>query len=195
MADITLPVWLFVSQWVLLFALGFLIIMMYRQVAYLEQVKDHGAERNGLPVGEKAPSFDYTPVNRGASGPVRFLPEGKWSLLIFADPGCVSCQQALLALERLLPHFTPSMQVLVATSAESALIAASDAFRHASVEIGRVAASVSTRLYSTSITPFAFLIDPEGVTRAKGAVTDESSLRKVVRQGDQKPVNVAFTVS
>ncbi len=49
MADITLPVWLFVSQWVLLFALGFLIIMMYRQVAYLEQVKDHGAERNGLP--------------------------------------------------------------------------------------------------------------------------------------------------
>src|SRR5579883_2884682 len=84
------------------------------------------------------------------------------------------------------------MQILVATSAEPTLIAASDAFRLATIEIGRVAASVSTRLYSTSITPFGFLIDPEGVTRAKGAVTDESSLRKLVRQGDQKPVNVAF---
>lgn len=193
--DITLPVWLFVSQWVLLFALGFLIMMMYRQVAYLEQVKDHGTERNGLPVGEKAPSFDYTPVNRRVNEPVRFVPEGNWSLLLFADPSCVSCQSALLALERVAPKFPPSMRVLVATSSEPALIAASDAFRLATVEIGRVPASVSTRLYSTSITPFGFLIDPEGVTRAKGAVTDEASLRNVVRQGDQKPVNVEFTVS
>ncbi len=194
-ADITLPLWLFVSQWVLLFALGFLIIMMYRQVAYLEQAKDHSSQRSGLPIGEKAPSFDYTPVNRRANTPIRFEPKGKWSFLLFADPSCVSCQNALLALERVAPKLAQPTQVLVATSSEPGLIAASDAFRLASVEIGRVATTVSTRLYSTSITPFGFVIDPEGVTRAKGVVTDEASLRKLVRQGDQNPVNVEFIAS
>jgi hypothetical protein len=47
-ADITLPLWLVVSQWTLLFALGFLIIVMYRQVAFLQRLKGAGPEREGL---------------------------------------------------------------------------------------------------------------------------------------------------
>src|SRR5437763_14628486 len=59
-ADITLPLWLIVSQWVLLFALGFLIIVMYSQVAFLQPLNDQGSDREGIPRGEKAPTFDYT---------------------------------------------------------------------------------------------------------------------------------------
>ena len=65
--DITLPLWLVAGQWVLLFALGFLVLVMYRQIGLLEHLKDSGPEREGLPVGEKAPSFDYTPVNRSTN--------------------------------------------------------------------------------------------------------------------------------
>src|SRR5438034_11685266 len=90
-ADITLPLWLVVSQWTLLFALGFLIIIMYRQVAFLQRLRDGGSEREGLPIGEKAPVFDYLPVN-GRSSSGHFDPRGSWSLLVFADPTCVSCQ-------------------------------------------------------------------------------------------------------
>lgn len=193
-ADITFPVWLVVSQWVLLFGLGFLVITMYRQVALLESLKDSGSDREGLPVGAKAPSFDYMPLNRSVTVPVRFESEGKWSFLLFADPTCASCKNALLALERLVPKLE-SMQVLVATTAEPALIAAIDAFRNASVEIGRIPADVSTKLYGTTVTPFGHLIDPEGVIHAKGIATDESSIRRIVRQGDRKPVNVEFTLS
>src|SRR5436190_20300152 len=82
-ADITFPVWLVVSQWVLLFGLGFLVITMYRQIALLESLKGAGSEREGLPVGAKAPSFDYMPVNQNINVPVRFESEGKWSLLLF----------------------------------------------------------------------------------------------------------------
>jgi hypothetical protein len=194
-ADITLPTWLFVSQWILLFALGFLIIVMYRQLALVERLKDMGSEREGLPIREKAPAFEYTPVNRGSNAPTRFEPQGKWSLLLFADPGCVSCQKTLVALDRLAPKLEQTMQVLVATPAEPAQIAAADAFREATVEIGRIHSNVSTRLYRTTVTPFGYLIDPRGMTRAKSVVGDESSLRKLVRQGDRKPVNVEFTVS
>jgi hypothetical protein len=194
-ADITLPGWLVVSQWALLFALGFLIIMMYRQVALLEQHKDRGSERAGLQPGEKAQSFDYIPVNRMTNVPARFKPRGRWSLLLFADPSCASCQNALLALEKLSPHLTPSVQVLVATTSGPDQISTSDAFRHSTFELGQIPADVSTRLYNTSITPFGHLIDPEGVVHAKGIVTDEASLRKLVRHGDAKPVHVEFTVS
>src|SRR2546421_2664717 len=71
-ADVTLPLWLVVSQWTLLFALGFLIIVMYRQASFLQQLKDQGSEREGLSIGEKAPAFDYTPVNRSTSASARF---------------------------------------------------------------------------------------------------------------------------
>jgi len=194
-ADITLPGWLVVSQWALLFALGLLIIMMYRQVALLEQLKDRGSERAGLHPGEKAHSFDYIPVNRITNVLARFEPRGRWSLLLFADPSCASCQNALLALEKLSPHLPQSLQVLVATTSEPALISASDAFKLTSFELGRIPVDVSTRLYNTGVTPFGHLIDPEGVVHAKGIVTDEASLRKLVRHGDSKLINVEFTVS
>lgn len=193
-ADITLPSWLVASQWVLLFALGFLVITMYRQIALLERLKDSGSEREGVPVGAKGPSFDYQPLNRETNTPARFAPAGGWSLLLFADPGCATCQHTLIALERLAPKLA-SLHILVATTAEPALFAAFDAFRLASVEVGRISADVSTRLYRTSVTPFGYVIDPEGVIRARGTVSDESSLRKLVRQGDRKSVNVEFTVS
>ena len=194
-ADITLPLWLIVSQWVLLSALGFLIIVMYRQVAFLQQLNDQGSEREGLPSGEKAPAFDYTPINQGKAAPAHFEPRGRWVLLVFADPGCVSCQNTLLALERLMPKLEPVMRVLVVTTAEPAQIAAVDAFRSASCDICRIRSDVSYKLYRTSVTPFGYLIDLEGMIRARGIVVDEASIRKIVSKADRKPVNVEFTVS
>lgn len=193
-ADITLPLWLVVSQWTLLFALGFLIIVMYRQVAFLQRLKDGDSEREGLPVGEKAPPFDYMPANQRTAS-TRFDPKGAWSLLVFADPTCVSCQGALLALEHMAPKLRQTMRVLVATSADPAQINAVDAFRTASVTVSRVPGDVASRLYQTTVTPFGYVIDPEGKIRAKGIATDEASIRKIVRKADRNPVNVELTVA
>ncbi len=193
-ADISLPLWLVVSQWTLLFALGFLIIVMYRQVAFLQRLKDTGSEREGLPIGEKAPAFDYLPVNQRSTS-TRFEPQGTWSLLVFADPTCVSCQGALLALERMAPKFGQDMRVLVATSADLAQINAVDAFRTASVALSRVQSDVASRLYQITVTPFGYVIDPEGKIRARGVATDEAAIRKIVRKADRHPVNVELIVS
>lgn len=194
-ADITLPLWLVVSQWTLLFALGFLIVVMYRQVGFLQQLKDQGSDREGLPLGEKAPAFDYTPVNDSITASTRFDPKGRWSLLVFADPGCVSCQSTLLALERLMPRLGQAVRVLVVTSAEPAQINATDSFRTTVVAISRIHTDVASRVYRISTTPFGYLIDPEGMISAKGIVTDEPSIRKLVRKVDRSPVKVEFTVS
>jgi hypothetical protein len=194
-ADITLPLWLVVSQWTLLFALGLLVIVMYRQVAYLQLLKDAGSKRDGLPIGERAPSFDCTPINQGTAVPTRFEPTGHWSLLLFADPGCASCETALHALEQLAPTFAQTLRILVVTSAEPSRITAVETFNTTSFDISRVRHEVPTQLYRARVTPFAFLIDPEGIIRAKGIAGNERSLRNLVHKVDPKPVNVEFVVS
>lgn len=193
-ADIRLPLWLVVSQWTLLFALGWLVIVMYRQVAYLQLLKDAGSERDGLPIGERAPSFDGTPINRGMAGPTRFEPRGHWSLLLFADPGCASCETALQALTHLAPTVAHTLRIQVVTSAHPSQIMAVELFHTTSFDISRVREDVATQLYRARVTPFAFLIDPEGIIRAKGIAGNERSLRNLVRKVDPQPVNVEFVV-
>jgi hypothetical protein len=193
-ADIRLPLWLVVSQWTLLFALGWLVIVMYRQVAYLQLLKDAGSERDGLPIGEKAPAFDCTLINQGTALPTRFEPRGHWSLLLFADPGCASCETALQALEQLAPTFTHTLHIQVVTSAELSQIMAVEVFTTTSFDISHIRHDVVSQLYRTRVTPFAFLIDPEGIIRAKGIAGNERSLRTLMRKVDPKPVNVEFVV-
>ncbi len=194
-ADISLPLWLVVSQWTLLFALGFLIIVMYRQVGLLEQLKDAGSEREGLTVGEKAPSFDHIPIKQDTNDPLRFEPTEGWTLLAFADPECVSCENTVRALERLSPKLRQTMRVLVVTRSQPPQIAASDAFSTASFAISRIRADVSYKVYRTNVTPFGYLIDPQGMIRAKGVIGDEASIRNLVQKGNHVPINVEFIVS
>lgn len=92
--SIELPLWIVVSQWMLLFALGLLVIVMYRQLGTLMKFQDQGDERYGLPIGTRAPAFEYTMADDAQARPMRFEPGGTWSLLLFADPGCASCETA-----------------------------------------------------------------------------------------------------
>ena len=85
--------------------------------------------------------------------------------------------------------------MLVATSSDPALIGAVDAFRTTPFPVGRVSSEVPTRLYHTSVTPYGYVIDPEGKIRAKGVAADDSSIRKLLRQIDRTPVNVVSAVS
>ncbi len=190
-----IPLWIVTSQWVLLFALASLVLVMYRQMGYVLHLRDHNVEREGLAVGEAAPSFEYLPVNRVESSPARFEPKGAWSLLLIADPGCSSCRQALIAAERLAPKLGQDMRVLVATSAGRKLIEAVDEFREATVEIAQVSEEVPTEKYRTHVTPFAFLIDVEGIIRAKGAASDETALRTLARAADARTLPVVSHAS
>jgi hypothetical protein len=186
-ATVTLPTWVAVSQWVLVFGLGFFVLLAYRQLGFMLGLKDIGTDRDGLPVGEKAPAFEYLPVDSSTAAAGRFDPLGTWSVLLFADPGCVSCQTAVAGLERLAPTLRET-QVLVVTSAEPAVISAVEEFREASVPISRVPPEVAIKLYRTLSTPYAYVIDPQGVIKAKGVAADETALRKLTQKADRQPI-------
>jgi hypothetical protein len=182
---VTVPLWLMTSQWVLLLALGALVAIAYRQLGYMLRLKDMGSNRDGLPIGGQAVAFAHTPVNHSdGSSHSRFDPYGTWSLLLFADPGCVSCQKAVQALEELAPTLN-TLQVLVVTSSDPVVIEAVEEFRTASVPLSRVSWDVPADLYQTHGTPFAYIIDPAGIIRAKGIAGDKTGFQKLLREVDQ----------
>lgn len=181
---VLLPVWVVVSQWVLLAAFGFFLLLAYRQLGYMLRLSDIGSERDGLPVGAKAPAFAHVPINEHVSREQHFDPLSRWSLLLFGDPSCVSCQSALVALERLAPSLRGT-RLLVATVSEPAVVGTVEAFASASVPISHVAREVPNKMYHTMTTPFAYVIDPEGVIRGKASVANERSLRKLAQKIDR----------
>jgi hypothetical protein len=112
----------------------------------------------------------------------------------FADPGCMSCQDALPIFELFLSKIEKPLRAIIITSAEPVLIAASDAFRATSLSIIRVDRDVSSKLYHTNVTPFAYLIDAEGVIRTKGVATNETAIRKIVNGGDRPIIKLESVV-
>lgn len=181
---------------VLLFALGFLVIVMYRQVGFLQNLKNISSDQEGLPIGERAPSFTHIPIKGDVNVARGFAAQGQWTLLLFLDPGCVSCQSALHALEKMAAQLSSrSVHSLIITSAEPAVIAAVDAFSTSFLDISRVSKDVSTKMYRTRITPYGYLIDPAGIIRAKGVIADGSSIQKLVRKVDRNAIPVELAIS
>lgn len=196
LADITLPLWLIISQWVLLFALGFLVIIMYRQLGFLLRLRDLGTEREGLPLGKKAPVFEYVALNEGTQMPTRFEPTGGWSLLVFVSPGCAGCRGTIPALEELKPTLLKQgVRVLVMTTAGPVLKEEVNTLRSEIIEVSHIGKEVPDGLYDTHSTPFAYLINPEGIIQAKGVVTSEREIQKIIEKIDVHISEVESTAS
>jgi hypothetical protein len=183
---ITVPVWLFVSQWFLLFTFGFLLFVAYRQMSFLLGLSQLGTNKEGLEIGEDAPSFSLVYVNRSVeNSPVYFNAKGEWSLLLFADPNCAGCQQAIPMIERLVAPREKPLRTIILTSADQAFIEASDVFQQTSLAIARIQSEVSLKLYLVHTIPFACVVNPEGRIHAKGLISDESSARRILAIDDR----------
>ena len=64
---IEMPLYLAVVQWVILLALGLLVLLMYRQLAQRIGV-GAGPREPGLPSGTMAAAFAYAPVRASVPG-------------------------------------------------------------------------------------------------------------------------------
>jgi hypothetical protein len=180
--NISLPIWIAAAQWVLLFGLGALVIAMYRQLGYYLQIQRTGAENLGLGIGEIAPAFDFTSPDGTVGTRGRFNPAGQWSLLLFADPRCASCERAVYALEALHRRGDDSrLRTLVVTRASPAQVAAAEAFHATTAEIALVDDDRALDLYRVRQVPFAHVVDPQGIVRAKGVAEDQAALRELLR--------------
>jgi hypothetical protein len=172
-----------VAQWALLLGLGVLVVVMYRQLAYLLLLSRAASGHGGLAVGERAPDFTYWPVHSMPSDgqPKEFRPDGVPTLILFVNPGCGSCEVAVRNLEQVTRKVS-QLRVLAVTDSDPEAVNAIDAFRETAVELIRVERTVPNELYRTYSTPYAYGIDASGAIRASGEAVTARQIKGFVRE-------------
>ena len=179
-----------VVLWVAVFLLGFLLLGTLRalgllswRLEQLEATTPRRIGRDGLKPGRRAPDFTL-PSTAGHEVALHHF-SGRKVLLVFTQSGCGPCRTIIPELNRLERGET---QVLVVNNGEP------EATRKWSAEVGArfpVLAqdkfSISKK-YEVYATPFAFLIDPQGVIVSKGIITNRQHIRYVL-SGTRVPGN------
>ncbi len=182
---ITMPLPVAFVAWVLLIGLAVLVVIVYRQLAYLLNLS-RATERHesGLKVGEPAASFDYHPPLGEEHQEVRtFDPVGRPSLIMFTDPHCAICTEMLAVLDGLAPRLVEGgVRVLAATDARPELVWALDAYRDTSLPLAHVDRDVTSRLYRMHVIPYAFGIDAQGIVRVARAIGQQSDMEATVEE-------------
>jgi hypothetical protein len=163
----------------LLLALGVLVLLLYRHFGMAALGTLEGVQRDGLPIGESAPAVQG--VSAGGTA-VTWAPEpGRSALLVFAASECAPCAAVLPAVGRVAASKNgraPAVTALVAGSAEDAAqLARKFDLRFPCLAEGGGGAAAR---YRVRVTPFAFVIGPDGRILAKGLCSDPARLRDLL---------------
>lgn len=181
----------YVALWLLLLALGVLVFLLYRHFGLATLGTLEGVQRDGLPVGEEAPSL-HGLTDEGRV--VNWIPEpGRSGLLVFAATGCAPCAAVLPAVNRLAAWRNGRGLVVTAVVVGSAEDAG-----QLSREFGlrfpclAEAESDASARYRVRVTPFAFVIGPDGRVLAKGLCSDPVRLRELLAAAGEDAAAVAL---
>lgn len=176
----TIPLYVVVAQWALLFSLGLLVIVMYRQLGWhLNAIAPKG--ELGPVVGSAAAGFEYTRVSDTTVQ--RFTPgDGRAAMVAFVDPMCPACEELVSALNDADGAGELSaMRVLLLISDPPSYLAISEPFRTTKLEVGRVLADATLEAYRARATPLLVAVDAGGVISSAGPATRLEEVRFFAR--------------
>lgn len=167
--------------WVLVVVLAAVVVALTRQIGLLhERVAPVGAlaVERGPKVGEAAPelilpSLDGTTIHFGGAEP-----DGRRTLLFFLSPTCPVCKTLLPTLRRIALEESPGLRVVYASDGEAGEHRAL-AQEHGLADETYLLSEELGRRFEVSKLPFAVLIDPAGVVRAKGIVNTREHLESL----------------
>jgi methylamine dehydrogenase accessory protein MauD len=174
-----------ILSWLAVLGLAFLILGTLKAMTFLrwqlEQLQATNPTRkgrSGLKVGTKAPRFNLARVVGGDVSLADFA--GRQVFLVFVQTGCGPCHAVAPDLNRL--QRSGKYQVLVVNNGEPQAVAkwAKEVQAEFPVLI-QDKWSVSKR-YEVFATPFAFLIDEQGVIASKGFVSNKQYVNFVLER-------------
>ena len=171
-----IPVYLEIAQWALLFALGLLVVVLYRQLGRLMGNASKTPEL-GPAVGTMATPFRYRTLPAGMTA--QFQPGGgQRSLVAFVDPTCPACEQLVTNLSALAAGGElAGTRILLLISDPPSYLSISGAFRDTTLQIGRPLSPEEVTGYRASGTPLLVAIDGGGMVRAAGVARQVPEIR------------------
>jgi methylamine dehydrogenase accessory protein MauD len=178
------------TLWIVVLFLGFLLLGALRavallrwRVAQLEAITPSRLGRSGLSQGKKAPDFALPSISGGEMALQGYA--GHKLLLVFMQPGCGPCQHIVPELDRL--HRAGDVQVLVIQNGDVEAIRQWAKKHRPHFPVALQERFNLSKRYEVFATPFAFLIDEQGVIAARGIVGNKQFLGFVLtRAGHDK---------
>lgn len=169
-------IWLvsYIVLWLLVLGLGVLVVVLYRQLGIMYLGSAEGVSRDGLELGARAPDFSLV----DQYGNLQRLADyrGRPLLLLFGSPNCSPCRILLPQLhDWAKAHPETGVIWLNAASQQESLEFVAET--GATLPIAAFAPDERLmELYKVRVTPFSFLLDENGVVRAKGLANTKGGL-------------------
>jgi len=174
----------YVAMWVLLLLLGILVLLLYRHFGLVALGTVEGVQRDGLPVGEKAPAISGVTAQGETIG---WAPKsGRSHLLAFVAPNCGPCARILPFINQLAAMNSHVEIALIVSGTRDSAIELVNKFHPPSsaICIAEDASNAHER-YRVRVTPFAFMIGEDGRILAKGLCDNTTRLQQLLVAGGQ----------
>ena len=177
--------------WLAVLLLGFLLLGALRAIDLLrwrvEQVEATTPSRmgrSGLRVGKKAPDFTLPSATSADLSLQSYA--GRKVLLVFTQAGCGPCQQIVPELNRL--HDAGKVEVVAINKGAPEATRKWVAEAHIRFPVAMQEAFTVSKRYEVFATPFAFLIDEQGVIASRAIVNTKQQISFVLdRRNGAKP--------
>ena len=174
-------IWLvsYIALWAIVLFQGVVIFVLLRQLGVIYLGTAQGVANDGLAVGTEAPDFSVRGLNGEPLSLASF--RGTPLMLIFGSPTCAPCRGLIPDLNAFAQDRAEELRVLFLSRSddESARRFASE--QNIEVPVAAHPDEDLPNKYEARVTPFGFLVDDDGVIRAKGLTNNREHLELLLR--------------
>lgn len=167
----------YLALWTLSLMLTMAVFLALRQLGLAYAGTSAGVARDGLQVGSEAPDFSGT----GELGALeRFSAVAGWRVLVFGRPVCPPCQALVPGLNALASSVGSRLTLLFLSQGDQE---ATEIFRSETgitVPVWGIDANEVGDRYKVRVSPFCFVVDPDGVIRSKGPANAREHLEALL---------------
>jgi methylamine dehydrogenase accessory protein MauD len=174
----------YIVLWGVVLFQGAIIFVLLRQLGLMYMGSAQGVARDGLAAGERAPEFALPDLAGRLVSLADF--RGRPLLLVFGSTTCAPCRGLIPDLNVFTRERAAELQVLYLSRSEP-----EETQRFVSELDVRVPVAIHSDhelpdKYKARVTPFAFVIDAEGVVQAKGLANNREHLEQLLRMAKQE---------
>ncbi len=172
-----------VALWIVVIFETVLLLLLLRVLGEMRQNRhvpsSNDPLNDGIPVGEQAPDFDAKDQQGRVVNLRNF--QGRWRILAFVSPGCKACKETI----GVLNDTQRNRQQLTVLLVGEQDFQQNQEYAHehkAQMPILTPAHNLARNIYRIQGVPFVFILDENGIIRAKGIVNEPDHMQELLKR-------------
>lgn len=151
--------------WVVVLVQGIMLVLLYRQMGLFYLGTAEGVSRDGLKVGTAIPPIDVKDMQ---GREISFRSTGMWRLVVFGRSQCAACKELAPQLIKAQESYGPDLEVVFLTTATFDETKRFVEETRLNLPVYLAERQDISNVMHVRVSPFAFVLDPDGIIRSKG---------------------------